>query len=63
MRKMLGGFRLETGEDYLSLFYYRGGDTAIYMKVRIPRFGLRRVRQSDLRRAPPPSNFSPSSLW
>ena len=49
MSKMLGGFRMETGEDHLSLFYYRDGDTALDMKVRIPRFGLRRVRRSDRR--------------
>ena len=61
--KMLGGFRMETGKDHLSLFYYRNGDTALDIKVRIPRFGLRRVRQSDRRRAPLLSNLAPSSPW
>ena len=43
---MLLGFRMETAKDYLSLLYYRSGDSALDMKVRIPRFGLRRFDQS-----------------
>ena len=46
---MLRGFRMETGEDYISLLYYRSGDSELDMKVRIPRFGLRRVRRSVCR--------------
>ena len=43
---MLRSFRMETGKNYLSLLYRRGGDSPLDMKVRIPRFGLRRVRRS-----------------